>query len=148
MNKLVLLAALAAVSACNREPAEAPANDVSADANMAIEDNLATNEAVSTAASLNGTSWEYSRKGVAYVETIDASGNYITDTADGKHYDHGTVAYRDGKACFTSAMKTEEGETCWTLVDTAVGQTTKTTSDKGETLDVKRIEYRELKMPA
>lgn len=147
MKRIVLIAAIAALSACNRERGDAPANDMAADANMVVEDNLAANAATPAAMSLNGTTWEYTREGVAYVETIDASGNYITDTADGKHYDHGTVVNKDGKACFTSAM-TKEGETCWTLVDTAVGQTTKTTSDKGETLDVKRVEYRELKMPA
>lgn len=147
MNRIVLLAAIAALSACNRERDEAPANDMAADANMAMEGNMAANAATPAAMSLNGTSWEYTREGVAYVETIDANGAYITDTADGKHYDHGTMVMKDGKACFTSAM-TKDGETCWTVVDTAVGQTTKTTSDKGETLDVKRIEFRELKMPA
>ena len=147
MKRIVLIAAIAALSACNREAAEAPANDMAADANLAVEDNAAVNASTPAAMSLNSTSWEYTRKGVGYVETIDANGNYITDTADGKHYDHGTMVMKDGKACFTSAM-TKDGETCWTVVDTAVGQTTKTTSDKGETLDVKRIEYRELKMPA
>jgi hypothetical protein len=148
MKRIVMIAAIAALSACNREAAEAPANDMAADANLVVEDNLAANAATPAAMSLNSTTWEYTREGVAYVETIDANGNYITDTADGKHYDHGTVVNKDGKACFTSAMKKDEGESCWTLVDTAVGQTTKTTSDKGETLDVKRVEYRELKMPA
>lgn len=140
MRKLMLLAAIAALSACNREEAAAPAND----ANVAAAEAPAATPA---AMSLNETTWTYTDKdGKKIEESIDASGNYIAD-AGTVHDDHGTMVMKDGKACFTSAM-TKEGEMCWTVVDTAIGQTSETVSDKGEKLMVTRVAYVAKTMPA
>ena len=133
MRKIVLIAAVAALSACTQKPAE-PAND----ANVAM-----ANDAMATPAAfnINESSWEYTdpKTKKAVQESVDASGNYIT-TAGTEHFDHGTAVMKDGKACFTSAM-TKDGEMCWTDPKVAVGASGETVSDKGEKLMVKRVAY-------
>jgi hypothetical protein len=135
--RLIIATATAclALAACNR--AEAPA----ADANAA-----AANESVPAAFEIKETSWEFTdaESGKAIFESVDANGNYIAN-AGAEHFDHGTAVMKDGKACFTSAM-TDEGEVCWTDPKLEVGQTGETTSDKGEKLAVKRVEYKPLTM--
>ncbi len=42
----------------------------------------------------------------------------------------------------------KDGEMCWTVVDTAIGQTTETINDKGEKLMVTRVAYVPKTMPA
>jgi hypothetical protein len=132
--------AVLALVACNK-PAET-ANDMNAaDANMAMESNAAVdaNMVVPAAFQINETSWEFTRKGKATTETVDADGNYVA-WSGAEHIDHGTAVMKDDKACFTSAMD-KEGEICWTTSPTEVGQSFDTTSDKGEKLTVKRIAY-------
>lgn len=141
MRTFALLAAVAALSACSQGDEAAPANEPSAEA--------AANEAVAAPAalaSINETSWEFTdpESGKAILESVDADGNYIAN-AGTEHFDHGTAVMKDGKACFTSAMN-DEGETCWTDPMLAVGESGETTSDKGETLTVKRVAYTPLTM--
>ena len=135
MRKLMLIAAIAALSACQQKAAE-PANDV----NVAVADEAA-NAVVPAAFTIKETSWEYidpkSKKAVQ--ESIDASGNYIT-TAGADHFDHGTAIDKDGKACFTSAMN-KDGEMCWTDPKIEPGASGETVNDKGEKLAIKRIAY-------
>jgi hypothetical protein len=103
-----------------------------------------------TAFQLNESSWTFTdKKGVKMRESVDASGNYILNTAAGKHLDHGTTVMKDSKACFTSAM-TKDGENCWTTARRAlaIGHSFVTTSDKGEKLRVTRVKYSPLKMPS
>lgn len=139
MKKLILLAGVAALAACG-DTAEAPAEDVTtADAVVDEAPVMAANDVM-------GTSWSWTDETGSYVETIDADGNYITDTADGEHADHGTAVMKDGKACFTSAM-TDAGERCWTVPDHAVGDTVTVVGDDGTELEVTRTEYTELSMP-
>lgn len=135
MRKLVLIAAVVALSACNKEEA-APAND----ANVAAADEAA-NAAVPAAFTIKETSWEFIDPKVkkAVTESIDASGNYVT-WAGAEHVDHGTAVDKDGKACFTSAMN-KDGEMCWTDPKLEPGASGETVSDKGEKLTVKRIAY-------
>jgi hypothetical protein len=147
MHKLLMIAAVAALAACSREeaPPAADANltnetNMAADANMAMAND--TNMAAPVAlASLNETSWEFvdaeTKKPVQ--SSIDAAGKYISVSGK-EHFDHGTAVMKDGKACFTSAMD-KEGEVCWTDPMLAVGASGETTSDKGEKLTVKRVEY-------
>jgi hypothetical protein len=95
------------------------------------------------------TSWTYvDKKDGKLKESIDADGNYITNTIGGKHMDHGTAVMKDGKACFTSAM-TKDGEVCWTTPHYAMklGHSFVATSDKGEKLKVTRVAYTKLSMP-
>ena len=132
--------AVLALIACSK-PAETSNEANAADANMAMDANAMTdaNTVTPAAFEIAGTSWEFTMDGKAQTETIDASGNYVA-WSGAEHIDHGTAVMKDGKACFTSAMD-KEGEVCWTAAHTAIGETMETTSDKGEKLAVKRIEY-------
>lgn len=134
MRKLMLIAAVAALSACTKEEAAAPAND----ANIAAAEAPAATPAAFT---INETTWEYidPKTKKAVQESVDASGNYIT-TAGTEHFDHGTAIDKDGKACFTSAMN-KDGEMCWTNPMIEPGASGETVNDKGEKLAVKRIAY-------
>ena len=108
-----------------------------------------TKTAKPAAFQLNETSWTYAdKKDGKQKESIDADGNYITQTIAGKHMDHGTAVMKGKKACFTSAM-TKEGEVCWTTPGSAlkIGHSFVTTSDKGRKLKVTRIAYVKLQMP-
>lgn len=95
---------------------------------------------------LNKTTWTFTEKGTKVVESIDADGKYISQSAAGKHLDHGTAVMKDGKACFTSGMN-KDGEVCWTTHPTKVGHSMHTVSDKGEKLVVTRVAYKPLEMP-
>lgn len=140
MHKLILVAAVAALAGCSQEAA-APADD----ANLAMEANVADANAAGTAlASINETSWEYTEDGKPMQTSVDASGNYITNSGT-EHDDHGTAAMKDGKVCFTSAMN-KDGEMCWTDPMVAVGASAESTSDKGDKLTVKRVAYVPLTM--
>ena len=135
--RLIIMTATAclALAGCNR-----------ADAPAANDTNAATPAATPAAVVINETSWEFidneSKKPI--LELVDANGNYIANSG-AEHMDHGTVVVKDGKACFTSAM-TDEGEVCWTDPKLEVGQSGETTSDKGEKLAIKRVEYKPLTM--
>jgi hypothetical protein len=145
MRKMMLVAAAAALAGCSQEPA-APADD----ANLAMEANVAdanaadANMSGTALASLNETSWEYTEDGKPMQTSVDASGNYITNSGT-EHIDHGTAAMKDGKVCFTSAMN-QEGEMCWTDPMLAEGASAESTNDKGEKLTVKRVAYVPLTM--
>lgn len=89
---------------------------------------------------LNETTWTYTYKGKHQRESIDADGNFIS-MVKGKKVDHGTSRMKDGKACFTSAVDTKDGEVCWTTHPVAVGHSMVTHSDKGQKLTVTRVKY-------
>jgi hypothetical protein len=96
---------------------------------------------------LNETTWTFTdKKDGKLKESVDADGNYITQTVGGKHIDHGTAVMKDAKACFTSAM-TKDGEMCWTTGPVEIGRSMVTTNDKGEKLTVTRVKYTPLSMP-
>lgn len=133
MKYLVVLAGAAALAACGATETK--------DADVAATET----EAAAEVASLNESSWTFTREGADYNESIDGSGNYIVNKGD-EHSDHGTYEMIDGKHCFTSAM-TDEGQVCWTTPATiAVGESAEVTSDAGETLAVTRQEYTPLTM--
>ena len=147
MHKIILLATAAILAGCSQEAAPPPADDanVAVDANAAADANAADANVAGTAlASLNQTTWEFTRNGKAMQESVDATGKYVTVSGT-EHIDHGTAVMKDGKACFTSAM-TKEGEVCWTDPMLAEGESGETTSDKGEKLTVKRTAYVPLTM--
>ena len=147
MHKIILVAAVAALAACNPQEAAEPAADanVALNANATSDANAAEANAAGTAvASINETSWEFTDDGKPMQESIDANGNYIVNSGE-EHIDHGTVVMKDGKACFTSAM-TKEGEDCWTDPKLEIGASGETTNDKGEKLTIKRVAYVPLTM--
>lgn len=133
MRKVILVAAIVALAACDRQPAPA-AND----ADMAAANDINAT-AVPAASPIHETTWEFTEDGKPMQESIDANGNYIT-TSGAEHIDHGTVVMKDGKACFTSAMN-KEGEECWTDPKLEIGASGETVSDKGEKLTLKRVAY-------
>lgn len=138
MNKLILLGAVAMLAACQKSEAPPADNAASTQAN-------AVTETPAAIMSLLGTSWEFTRDGKEIQESIDSNGNYIANSGT-EHIDHGTYAAVDGKQCFTSAM-TDEGQVCWTApANMEIGESADITSDKGEKLTVKRVEYVPLKM--
>lgn len=145
MRVVMTSLAVLTLMACSK-PAETPATDANAamnDTNATMMDGNAT--ATPAAFEIKGTSWEFTDKdGQAIFESVDENGNYIANSGD-KHVDHGTAVMKDGKACFTSAMD-KEGEVCWSNPELEVGQSGETTSDKGEKLTVKRVEYKALTM--
>ena len=134
MRKLMMIAAVAALSACQQKAAE-PAND----ANVAAD--AAAPAVIPAAFTIKETSWEFidPKTKKAVQESIDANGNYIT-TAGTEHFDHGTAIDKDGKACFTSAMN-KDGEMCWTDSKLEPGASGETVNDKGEKLAITRIAY-------
>jgi hypothetical protein len=142
----IVMTSLAVLALVACKPA-GTANDMNAvDENVAMEPNAmeanatqANAMATPAAFQLNETTWEYTRKGQADTESIDASGNYVVWSGD-KHVDHGTAVMKDDKACFTSKMD-KEGEVCWTTQPTEIGETLNTVSDKGEKLAVKRVAF-------
>nr|WP_294847958.1 hypothetical protein [uncultured Sphingomonas sp.] len=142
MRVVMMSLAVAALCACSK-PAETPAAnaDVSMDANMDMNGdmNMDANMVTPAAFDIRGTSWEFTDNGKAMQESIDDKGNYIT-TSGTEHIDHGTAVMKDGKACFTSAMN-KDGEMCWTDPQLQPDQSGKTVSDKGQALDIKRIDY-------
>jgi hypothetical protein len=95
---------------------------------------------------INETSWTYTDDGVKKEMSVDAKGNYIENSAEGKHLDHGTSLMKGDKVCFTSAM-TKEGQVCWTTKPVEIGQSMDTVSDKGKKLTVNRVAYSPLSMP-
>lgn len=134
MRLTICLTAALAVTACSQQT-EAPPAD-----NATVEANATAPAATPTAFQINETSWEFTRKGKATTESIDATGNYVAWSGT-EHIDHGTVVMKNEKACFTSAMD-QEGEVCWTTQPVVeIGQSMETTSDKGEKLTVKRIAF-------
>ena len=146
MKKLLLIAGIAALAACQQQPTSNTAED----ANVALNepDANAAAEATPAAFKLSETTWTFTDKdGQKIQESIDANGNYIANAGD-KHVDHGTAVLKDDKACFTSAMD-KEGEVCWTTAPNPVeiGQSFDSVSDKGEKLTVTRVAYTPMTMP-
>ncbi len=120
---------------------------VSLIATAAIVGGFAPAAAKPSATEINTTSWAFIGKdGTKLRLSVDGAGNYVENTAAGKHRDHGTAVVKSGKLCFTSAMNSD-GEVCWTSKAVKVGHSMITTSDKGEKLKVTRIAYRPLSMP-
>lgn len=108
---------------------------------------VAAHPAKHTTFQLNETTWHFADKKLGKLqESIDASGNYISQTMRGKHVDHGTAVMKNDKACFTSAM-TKDGELCWTVRPVAVGHSIVAVNDKGGKLKVTRVKYSAMSMP-
>lgn len=142
MRLTICLTAAIALCACSNQGEAPPANN-GAEMNTPAAD---ANAATPAAFQLNETTWTFTDKdGNKVKESVDAAGNYIANTIDGKHLDHGTSVMKGDKACFTSAMD-KEGEVCWTTKTVAVGESFETTSDKGEKVTVTRVAYEPMSM--
>jgi hypothetical protein len=119
MKKLVLIAAVAALSACNQNKAEPAA---------APSEAAATPAAVESAAAVNmaGT-YNYTYQDKATVTVMNDDGTY-EDSQDGKSIEKGTWSQKDGQTCFAD----DKGNPpkCWTTTEPdATGLFTATSID-------------------
>ena len=117
MRTVTTSLAVLVLVACGK-PAETTNDMNAADANVTMDANTSmdTNMAAPAGFQINETSWEFTRKGKATTESVDANGNYVAWSGD-EHIDHGTAVMKEDKVCFTSAMD-KEGEICWTTSPT------------------------------
>ena len=129
MKKLVLIAAVAALSACNQNKAEpAPAASESAAPAPAPS-------ALPAAADMAGT-YEFDYKGKATTSVMKANGTY-EDSQDGKVTETGKWAVKDGKTCF--ADNKGDPDQCWTTTTPdSMGMFTATSVDGKTVLKVTR----------
>jgi hypothetical protein len=125
MRKLALIAAIAALSACNQNKAEpAPAASESA-----------APAAVATAASMAGT-YEYTYEGKATTTVAKDDGTY-EDTQDGKVIESGKWTQADGQTCFDDTGANPPK--CWTTTEPdSMGMFTATSTDGKTVLQIKK----------
>jgi len=125
MRKLVLFAAVAALSACNQNKAE-PAPTASESAAPA---------AAATTASMAGT-YEYTYEGKATTTVAKADGTY-EDTQAGKVIESGKWTQADGKTCFDDTGANPPK--CWTTTEPdSMGMFTATSTDGKTVLQIKK----------
>lgn len=118
MKKLVLIAAVAALSACNQKTDEAPA---------ATDTAMAEATPMADATATPGTYEVKMADGTVGTTVINADGTYVDTDKDGKEV-RGTFARREGKDCFDP--EGADPEVCWTVTAPgADGSFTATTPD-------------------
>lgn len=121
MKKLILIAAVATLAACNNKAAEAPAAD---------------STATSTAAAAAGKSITppglYSvvgEQGPVGTTQINADGTYVDKAPDGAEV-RGTITAKNGMDCFDPDGA--EGETCFTMTVPGADGSFQATSTDGK----------------
>ncbi|GGJ52570.1 hypothetical protein CDQ92_15030 [Sphingopyxis bauzanensis] len=125
MKKLVLLAAVAALSACSQQAEEAKETAAPAETT-----------APAVAASSGTQPGEYEVKmadGTIASTTINADGTYVDTDPKGKAI-NGKIAFKDGKDCFDPDG--DEAEVCWSLSPTAANGSFTATAPDGTTVTV------------
>ena len=120
MKKLVLIAAVAALSACNQTADEAP---------VATDTTAAMPEATPMADNGAGTYDVKMADGTMGKTVINADGTYVDTDKDGKET-RGTYVRRDGKDCFDP--EGDEAEMCWTSGPADSAGVFTSTSDDGK----------------
>ena len=126
MKKLVMIAAVAALSACNQKAEEAPA---ATDTAMAEATPMAANPSTAP-----GTYTVKMADGTTGTTVINADGTYVDTDKDGKEV-RGTFAVKDGKDCFDP--EGADPEMCWSVTPPgADGSFTATTADGKTTVTV------------
>ena len=146
MDRFLLSGAALLLISCDAGRSPSPDN-LSAGNESAAAANSAIGSTLPHAMSLLNTTWEFDDNGKPTVITIDKTGFYIENRADGTHVVHGTYIQKDGNDCFTSAMG-DKSTSCWTAVPPIeIGETASATSENGGSAVFKRVAYRELKLP-
>ena len=120
MKKLVLIAAVAALSACNQKAEEAPA---------ATDTAMAEATPMAEAGVTPGTYDVKDADGTMGKTVINADGTYVDTDKDGKET-RGTYVRRDGKDCFDP--EGDEAEMCWTSGPADSAGVFTSTSDDGK----------------
>ena len=125
---VLVLAAFCTASCSRDEPAKTE------------RQNVAPQPSSDASFSVLGTSWTYpGGDGEMILETIDASGNYIS-TAGAKVADRGTVRMLNGQACFDSAQSNAPPN-CWHVPKVAVGETKEYIDNHWQRLRVTRVAH-------
>jgi hypothetical protein len=133
MNKMFLIAASAvALAGCNK--AAAPTDNAASNA-AATAPAPAAAAMVTANGSPPGTYDVTDKKGVKTVAKLMADGTFVDTDAKGKEIDKGTWNVTGGKTCFTPTGKTAE---CYKESAVGADGSFKATSDKGETVTVKK----------
>lgn len=127
MKKLVLLAALTALSACSQKAEE------SKDAAAAPTETAAPAPAVNPGTA-PGTYDVKMADGTAASTIINADGTYADLDAAGKTVKKGKFAHKDGNDCFDPDG--DEAEECWSLSPVAADGSFTATNPKGTTVTV------------
>ena len=125
MKKLVLIAAVAALSACSQKAEETPA---------ATDTAMAEATPMADATVTPGTYDVKMADGTMGKTVINADGTYVDTDKDGKEV-RGTYARKDGKDCFDP--EGDDPEMCWSVTTPgADGSFTATTADGKTTVTV------------
>lgn len=128
MKKLILVAMVGTLAACQPEPAEEPATEetaAEAETPVTVANGTAPGSFDVTAAD-----------GSMMTATINADGTYKDVGADGKVIEEGTWEVKDGKTCFSP---TTEGAKpmCWTETEPGADGSFTATPDEGDPVTVK-----------
>ena len=130
MKKFVLIAALAAISAC--------ADDDAAEPDAATTEAAAPAPTETVAAESWAGTYEFEVDGVATVAVLNPDGTY-TDTQDGEVVESGTWLEGNGQVCFDSEGD-DTPEQCWTSTEPDEAGVFTATADDGTTLTITRTE--------
>lgn len=131
MKKIVALAALTALCACNQNSAE-PAAAPSEAATTAVAAGPTTANG-SPAGAFSVTA----KDGTVTTSVLNADGTYTDSDASGKVTGLGTWAVKDGKTCFTATKGSDSG--CYTESAPGADGSFTATPDKGDPVTVKPI---------
>ena len=120
MKKLVLIAAVASLAACNTKTEEAPVAENSAASAAELAGKSTTPPGLYTVTNDNGP---------AGTTLINADGTYVDTAPDGSQV-KGAITGKNGMDCFDP--EGDEGETCFTLTPPAADGSFKATSTDGK----------------
>lgn len=136
MKKLILLASLAALAACSKPEEAAAPPEAAASETMPMDAGTASTEAMADPNTIQAGTYDIVAKDKKTATlTIAADNTYAFTTAEGVQ--KGTVAAKDGKACYDQEGD-KEPTMCWTNAKPAADGTWTATSDDGQTVTVKR----------
>lgn len=130
MKKIILLAAVSALSACGSKPADPAATDTAANT---VETPAPATSAPATG-SMVGTYEMTSPDGTIITETINADGTYV-DVAEGKET-RGTWRMEGESGCFDPAG--DAPEICYTTTAPAADGSFTTKAPDGTTMTVRK----------
>ncbi len=120
MKKLILIAAVASLAACNNKAEEAPAAENTAASSAEVAGKSTTPPGLYTVTNDNGP---------AGTTLINADGTYVDKAPDGTEI-KGTITGKNGMDCFDP--EGDEGKTCFTLTPPDADGSFKATSTDGK----------------
>lgn len=135
MKKLILLASLAALAACSKPEEAAAPPEAAASETMPVDAGTASSEAMTDPNAIQPGNYDIVDKDKKSTSLMIAADNTYTFTDDkGPH--KGTVAMKDGKACY-DPDEDKVPTMCWTSAKPGADGSWTATSDDGQTVTVK-----------